>query len=253
MLKALDPRSLAWNGLALPVTRPGALASPILDAMAVRWVISDDAELLSKPESGMDPDRWSLEHEGGLMIYGRNPIPAPRFYLTGEAVVVSDAEEALEVLTESGGIVSPTGELRVIVEAPEGFADEETASIGLNPDSNRIILNKERPQRLEFEIDRSQAGWLVLSDAWHPEWKAWVDGQEAKIYPANVGFRAVRIPEGEHIVLFQYEPIAFIRGAAISIVTLAILLLGVVIELMIVGPSARRIRHAGRALGDLGA
>lgn len=49
-------------------------------------------------------------------------------------------------------------------------------------------------------------GWLVLLDVWHPWWSAEVDGEEVPIERADVMFRAVRLPPGEHRVVFRFRP-----------------------------------------------
>ncbi len=50
-------------------------------------------------------------------------------------------------------------------------------------------------------------GWVVLNDVWHPYWFAEVDGVDAPLLRANVLFRAVRILEGRHEVVFRFEPL----------------------------------------------
>ncbi|MBN1169332.1 YfhO family protein [Candidatus Woesebacteria bacterium] len=62
-------------------------------------------------------------------------------------------------------------------------------------------------------------GFLFLSDTFYPGWKAYVDGQEKKIYRANYAFRAVEVPSGEHEVVFRYEPESVKLGINVSIGT----------------------------------
>ena len=69
-------------------------------------------------------------------------------------------------------------------------------------------------------------GYLVLTDAYYPGWVATVDGQPANIERADILFRAVKIPAGQHRVEFRYQPQSFIIGAAISIGTMVILICG---------------------------
>lgn len=47
--------------------------------------------------------------------------------------------------------------------------------------------------------------WLYFADAWHPFWRAYVDGVETPVLEANFGFKAVRVPEGEATVTFAYR------------------------------------------------
>jgi len=58
-----------------------------------------------------------------------------------------------------------------------------------------------------------------LLDAYFPGWKAWVNGQPVKIYPANYLFRGVFLPPGEHIVEFRFVPFWFYAGLAVSLIS----------------------------------
>lgn len=79
-----------------------------------------------------------------------------------------------------------------------------------------------------IEVNTNKAGFLFVSDAWFPGWKAFVDGKETKIYRADYVFRAVAVPVGKHIVKFSYFPESFSLGLKISGLALMIfIILGV--------------------------
>jgi len=61
---------------------------------------------------------------------------------------------------------------------------------------------------VEVAVNAPRAGYLVLSDVWHPWWRATVDGRGAAIRRANVMFRAVSIPAGRHRVRFEFHPLS---------------------------------------------
>jgi hypothetical protein len=60
---------------------------------------------------------------------------------------------------------------------------------------------------VDIEVEAPNGGFLVLNDAWHPWWRAEVDGRPADILKANVLFRAVPIGPGTHRVHFAFEPL----------------------------------------------
>ena len=66
---------------------------------------------------------------------------------------------------------------------------------------------------------------LVLADSYYPGWKAFVDGREEVIRRANLFFRAVPLPAGNHTVEFRYEPRSFTFGLVISAATLITLIM----------------------------
>jgi hypothetical protein len=61
---------------------------------------------------------------------------------------------------------------------------------------------------IEIEADAPSGGFVVLNDVWHPWWRASVDDKPADILKANVLFRAVAVPPGQHIVRFTFHPFA---------------------------------------------
>jgi len=235
ILKALDPRSLAWNGLALPVTDPAALRSPILDAMAVRWVISDDPNLAA--ESDLGPvGALRLIHSGGLVIYER-PGALPRWYLSSDPEFAADSGEAVEMLDEKGLVKGPDSRgqsPRVILEAREA-SRESASSPGAVADSSDRSIGTISPvevtsQRLEFRVNADRDCYFVLSDAWHPGWRAYVDGDEVRILRANGSYRAVALEAGDHTVVFRFDPRDFTIGAVVSLAALFLLLLATLVE-----------------------
>jgi hypothetical protein len=193
LLKQLDPYTLQNDRNSLPLSDPSALSSPILDAMAVGYLISDDSELLTKPESGMNPGDWSLIHSGGLNIYKRNNALS-RWHLADEP----DSAE---------GIRNPT-------DSP----------------SRVISLIEENPQKLEFRVSTPVGRYFVLSDCQYPEWHAFIDGNETGILTANGAYRAISVPPGEHEVIFMYIPTAFYAGIGVSLGALLVIFIGVLVE-----------------------
>jgi hypothetical protein len=59
-------------------------------------------------------------------------------------------------------------------------------------------------------VDSPSGAMLVLNDAWHPWWRATIDGVETDIFRANAIFRAVQVPPGKFTVRFKFAPL---RGA----------------------------------------
>jgi hypothetical protein len=64
-----------------------------------------------------------------------------------------------------------------------------------------------RPDQVEVETDGDLGGVLTLHGIWYPGWIAEIDGVRAPILRADVLFRGVEIPPGQHHVIFRFAPI----------------------------------------------
>jgi hypothetical protein len=136
------------------------------------------------------------------------PRPLPRSYVVG-GVRVADGQAALDTLIDPG--FAPEAEVLL----PAGPARRP------EPDftgDSRIL--KMLPDRLQLQVGASRDGHVVLVDAYDPGWRATVDGRPTPVLRANVGFRAVAVPEGRHVVEFVYRPPAVVWGLAASAATL---------------------------------
>jgi hypothetical protein len=81
-----------------------------------------------------------------------------------------------------------------------------------------------RPNRVTVWPEPGPAGYLVLADVWFPGWTCTVDGRPAPVYRADYLFRAVELPEGDHEVVFAFEPTSYRLGRITSAAALAGLL-----------------------------
>jgi len=55
---------------------------------------------------------------------------------------------------------------------------------------------------IDAQTDNKNGAWLVYADAYHPNWKATVNGMAAPVYEANLAFKAVHINQRKNIVKF---------------------------------------------------
>ena len=73
-------------------------------------------------------------------------------------------------------------------------------------------------------------GVVVLTDAHFPGWSATVDGQPAPLHRANLNFRAVAVPAGEHTIEMRYAPAPLRRGWGLAALGLVVCVGAIVIE-----------------------
>jgi uncharacterized membrane protein YfhO len=64
------------------------------------------------------------------------------------------------------------------------------------PDCNTVLIN----------CEAEGESYLILTDAYYPGWKCFVDGEQTPIYPANYLFRGVKVGGGPHKIKFVFAP-----------------------------------------------
>jgi hypothetical protein len=164
---------------------------------------------------------FSLALDGGAVgasVYENRRV-LPRSWLVHAIEVQSDQQARLKLLTESGFDPARTALLNVPLPSD---ADLPTNAPGLNEAQTRITTYL--PERVEIATSSRQAGILVLSDLAFPDWEATLDGSPSPLLTANHALRGVFVPAGEHTVRFEYRPVSFLVGGAISGAVLLLLL-----------------------------
>jgi hypothetical protein len=68
-------------------------------------------------------------------------------------------------------------------------------------------------------------GWVVVSNAMWPGWRAYIDGKRVEPRFTNHAFLGVFVPKGVHRVQLLFRPEAYTRGRNISVATLVLLAL----------------------------
>ena len=75
-------------------------------------------------------------------------------------------------------------------------------------------------QDLEVRTTATGNNLLFLSEAYYPKgWKAFIDGNEVKIFQLDYLFRGVIIPPGTHTLMMKFKPASFTIGKNISLGT----------------------------------
>jgi hypothetical protein len=94
----------------------------------------------------------------------------------------------------------------VLLDAPPE-ADEAIAKLAKAPTATTAVrIRHYENTEVVIEVDAARPGFVVLNDVWHPWWAADIDGVEAQILRANVLFRAVQVPAGQHVLKFEFKP-----------------------------------------------
>lgn len=56
-----------------------------------------------------------------------------------------------------------------------------------------------------FQVPPNASGWLVLTEAYHPDWTATIDGKPAAVHRADAALLSTYLPGGAHEVVFRFQ------------------------------------------------
>jgi hypothetical protein len=140
----------------------------------------------------------------------------PRAWVAHDEQRVED-EAALAALADPA--FDPFARALLEPDAPGGFVSDGSPSPAL------VEVASYAPERIVVHAQLEAPGWLVLGEWDYPGWQARVNGQRQAIYRATYGLRAVPLEAGAHTVEFQYQPKSVYLGAAISLVSLGVVVI----------------------------
>ena len=159
-------------------------------------------------------DDFSLAYMSDTVAVWENLDALPRAFIVHNAEIVDD-NVAFDRLRKQQLRADRT------VLLAEGLPLQEQSDAAVAHDALQIADYQSQTVTLSVSTDR--AGYLFLGDTWYPGWNAYVGGKPVPIYRADVLFRAVPIEPGQHTVAFEYQPMSYDLGTAISIISFLVL------------------------------
>ena len=218
--------TLAWSLPAAWDLKSAGGHTPLISRRRFRFGEWDSAERFDlEGLSHVLSTTPSARRLGAAVPAGRafihyNPRALPRARFVGEPAYATDERDAMRLMKSLGA----DARRRVVVES----VDRPVASTQVARGSARIV--SEIPERVEVAVRAETPGFLLLSDTYDPGWSATVDGRAATISPANVAFRAVALPEGDHSVVFAYRPAGFLLGMALTAIGIGLAVASLVVR-----------------------
>jgi hypothetical protein len=192
------------------------LNTDLASLMGVRWLLVHGMPF--------ENPRWRLVFESGDERVFENPEVLPRGFVA-EREARSASRGALLAALGS----APVAELRETAFVEDGAPLEGEGGDAHGAGGATPILDA--PDRLSFAVQAPGPAVLVLTDAFVPGWKAWVNGAAAPIFPVDAAFRGVAVPPGRSEVSFRYVPESTRAGFATAAVA-AVVLVGLWVAAM---------------------
>jgi uncharacterized membrane protein YfhO len=144
-----------------------------------------------------------------------------RAFLVPKFEVIADKDAVLNRLKDSS--FDPK-KIVILHDTPSGVQNLADSMIGI------AQITSYDPNRIVIEAELQNPGFLVLSDNYHPDWKAMIDGKPTKIYRAYHTFRVIYLEPGKHTVNFVYESSSYRLGSILSLLACAFLVVVLILE-----------------------
>lgn len=157
--------------------------------------------------------------------------------------------ELLPDLITSGDELGPEYTESDFIETDPVIPDEYVLSLSMSEDElYKDALHLADSSATSFEVtkkgfnavvEREQENLVFFSVPYDKGWTATVNGEEAEIVKANIGFMAVKVPAGVSEISFSYTTPYLYLGIFISAVSLVVLIIYIIISVI-----CKRVRPA---------
>jgi hypothetical protein len=212
----LDSRRLPGDSAASPFY--GHLGIPvdgsravILDLLSAKWIVTS-----SPPDWLATRYRRASPPDAELAVF-ENPNALPRAYrVPGALRAPPRLRAALRGM--AGEEFDPRQ--RVLLEDPPRPLLRAARARRTDP-AAIVEIERYEEEHVVLRTRGRHAGVVVLTDAYDPGWEATLDGRPVSLLRANLAFRGVAVPLGEHVIEMRYRPATLRWGAFLALAAAA--------------------------------
>ncbi len=190
----------------------GYRGSPQYNTLGIKYVIGGKKE----PPGDTTFLVPVFDDDPAVTIY-LNTLALPRAMVLFNSQVVDDHDAAFAATHDDAFDPARV----VILEHGQALTGE--------PGQAALTIDRYDPNAVAFTVATDRPAYFFLSDVYHPDWQATVDGRPATIEVANYAFRAVLLEPGRHTVEMRFRPsgwaagVVATSGALVALVALAII------------------------------
>ncbi len=187
--------------------------------LGIQYYITPPYDFLAKRGGALDArmkkEPLELVYQHEVDIYTR-PNAFPRVFVVHKVTFEADGQKAFRILKllhahlREGIVVNERPDQKIL-----GLLQETPL---VDDSSARII--RYTPNDVVIEADLKSPGFLVFSDAFHPDWRVRVNGKPGHVYLTDNLIRSVFLLNGKHRVEFTFCPLSFYLGRWVSLVSL---------------------------------
>ncbi len=174
---------------------------------------------LSVPSLNMLNTRYVIYNPGAPPIH--NPFALGNAWFVSEIKIVENADAEIEALNTINPLATAVVDKRFASEL-DGFTPRRDSLA-------TIELTDYRPNRLIYQSNASSEQLAVFSEIYYqPGWNVTIDGEPASHFRADWTLRAMRIPAGEHRIVFDFRPKGYVVAMNVTVYSSFLILLLVI-------------------------
>lgn len=143
-----------------------------------------------------------------------NSQALPRIYFSSSALTVDTISQLKRLLSD------PTFDPQTAILIEKDIAWKNPSKDKISPVETKIFTNTNA--KFSFEVETKTKAFLVVTDSFYPDWKAYDNGKRVEILAANGNQRALLLEPGYHVIDFVYDPKSFKTGLVLSLISLVI-------------------------------
>ena len=163
----------------------------------------------SKREIQNIPENLSLCFKSKRLYIYKNLNAWPYFYLAERLDIKREGEH-----------------LENVKRGTAYLAREDCFPLPENEGNSSIELKEFSYGKMVFDFSSKNEELLVVADAWHPFWKAYVGEKNLQIVKANEIFKGVRLPKGKYTLTMEFDTSPYLPGVYITIISWILFLSG---------------------------
>ena len=148
---------------------------------SLKFIVYDQVQRVKDDKINFD----QLEQD---FIHMRNSAYVPFDYNEGQ-------EESAAILSGNQGLLGI---------GKRSLSDNLPPAEIITQDSSELEIVNFDVNTIKIKTRFSARKFLVYNDSFHSGWEAFIDGQKVKIWRANIAFKGLWIPAGEHVIFMHY-------------------------------------------------
>ncbi len=211
-LRFIDPeqdKRFYYGGLTFPKS------IKMMNLLNVKYIISAQSAQRLDGKSAQPAQFDEAYSDKFVRIYQNNNV-LPRAFVIYNTVDAGDSQSALNQMDTSLFDPSKAAVVENLPSELSTLINRNKQPIPFTPGKAELV----KSGQLNVVVKSEAPGLLVVSTQYYPGWVAYVDGKSAPIYAVDATIQGVFLEKGEHRVEFKYQPLSFIIGTSISLISL---------------------------------